>query len=50
MNSTSVQQDVLAFLGDPATYGGVPAVPIGQWRRQVAAIIRLGRRKVAKDE
>jgi UDP-3-O-[3-hydroxymyristoyl] glucosamine N-acyltransferase len=33
-----------------ATYGGVPAVPIGQWRRQVAAIIRLGRRKVAKDE
>ena len=33
-----------------ATYGGVPAVPIGQWRRQVAALMRLGRRKVAKDE
>jgi len=32
------------------TYGGVPAVPIRQWRRQVAAISRLGRRKVAKDE
>ncbi len=32
------------------TYGGVPAVPIGEWRRQVAAILRLGRRKVAKDE
>ncbi|MGH6944779.1 MAG: UDP-3-O-(3-hydroxymyristoyl)glucosamine N-acyltransferase [Geminicoccaceae bacterium] len=33
-----------------ATYGGVPAVPIRQWRRQVAAIKRLGRRKVTKDE
>jgi UDP-3-O-[3-hydroxymyristoyl] glucosamine N-acyltransferase len=33
-----------------ATYGGVPAVPIGQWRRQVAALMRLGRRKVARDE
>jgi UDP-3-O-[3-hydroxymyristoyl] glucosamine N-acyltransferase len=32
------------------TYGGVPAVPIGQWRRQVAAVHRLVRRKVAKDE
>jgi UDP-3-O-[3-hydroxymyristoyl] glucosamine N-acyltransferase len=32
------------------TYGGVPAVPIGEWRRQVASILRLGRRKVAKDE
>jgi UDP-3-O-[3-hydroxymyristoyl] glucosamine N-acyltransferase len=32
------------------TYGGVPAVPVGQWRRQVAAIMRLGRRKVAKDD
>jgi UDP-3-O-[3-hydroxymyristoyl] glucosamine N-acyltransferase len=32
------------------TYGGVPAVPVGQWRRQVAAVHRLGRRKVAKDE
>jgi len=32
------------------TYGGVPAVPIRQWRRQVAAISRLGRRKAAKDE
>lgn len=33
-----------------AAYGGVPAVPIRQWRRQIAAIGRLGRRKVAKDE
>ena len=33
-----------------ATYGGVPAVPIRQWRRQVAAINRLGRRKVTSDE
>jgi UDP-3-O-[3-hydroxymyristoyl] glucosamine N-acyltransferase len=33
-----------------AVYGGVPAVPIRQWRRQIAAIGRLGRRKVAKDE
>jgi len=35
--------------GDQA-YGGAPAIPIGQWRRQMAAIMRLGRRKVAKDE
>jgi UDP-3-O-[3-hydroxymyristoyl] glucosamine N-acyltransferase len=33
-----------------AAYGGVPAVPIREWRRQVAAIMRLGRRKVARDE
>ncbi len=32
------------------TYGGAPAIPIGQWRRQMAAISRLGRRKAAKDE
>ncbi len=32
------------------TYGGAPAIPIRQWRRQMAAISRLGRRKVAKDE
>jgi len=32
------------------TYGGVPAIPIRRWRRQVAAISRLGRRKAAKDE
>ncbi len=27
------------------TYGGAPAVPIRQWRRQVAAISRLGRKR-----
>lgn len=31
-------------------YGGTPAVPIRQWRRQVAAINRLGRRKDDSDE
>jgi UDP-3-O-[3-hydroxymyristoyl] glucosamine N-acyltransferase len=32
------------------TYGGFPAVPIGQWRRQETAVRRLAKRKVAKDE
>jgi UDP-3-O-[3-hydroxymyristoyl] glucosamine N-acyltransferase len=35
--------------GDQA-YGGAPAIPIREWRRQMAAIMRLGRRKVGKDE
>src|SRR5918996_1684687 len=30
------------------TYGGVPAVPIRQWRRQMAAISRLGRTRGSK--
>lgn len=32
------------------TYGGVPAVPIREWRRQTAAIRRLGRRRAVKHE
>ena len=43
---TAVTRD----LPGDAAYGGVPAVPIREWRRQVAAIMRLGRRKVARDE
>ena len=41
---------VIRDLPGGCTYGGTPAVPIGQWRRQMAAFIRLGRRKVTKDE
>jgi UDP-3-O-[3-hydroxymyristoyl] glucosamine N-acyltransferase len=41
---------VIRDLPGGQTYGGTPAVPIRQWRRQIAAIMRLGRRKVAKDE
>jgi UDP-3-O-[3-hydroxymyristoyl] glucosamine N-acyltransferase len=41
---------VIRDLPGGCTYGGTPAVPIGQWRRQMAALIRLGRRKVTKDE
>jgi UDP-3-O-[3-hydroxymyristoyl] glucosamine N-acyltransferase len=43
---TAVTRD----LAGGGTYGGVPAVPIGQWRRQVAAIRRLGRRKADRNE
>jgi UDP-3-O-[3-hydroxymyristoyl] glucosamine N-acyltransferase len=41
---------VIRDLPGGATYGGAPAIPVGEWRRQMAAIMRLGRRKVAKDE
>jgi UDP-3-O-[3-hydroxymyristoyl] glucosamine N-acyltransferase len=41
---------VIRDLPGDDTYGGAPAIPIRQWRRQMAAISRLGRRKVAKDE
>jgi UDP-3-O-[3-hydroxymyristoyl] glucosamine N-acyltransferase len=41
---------VIRDLPGGRTYGGTPAVPIGQWRRQMVALIRLGRRKVTKDE
>jgi UDP-3-O-[3-hydroxymyristoyl] glucosamine N-acyltransferase len=41
---------VIRDLPGGRTYGGTPAIPIGQWRRQMAAFIRLGRRKVTKDE
>ena len=41
---------VVRDLAADQTYGGTPAIPIGQWRRQMVAIMRLGRRKVAKDE
>ncbi len=37
-----------AVKGDLAaegTYAGAPAVPIGEWRRQIAATLRLGKRK-----
>jgi UDP-3-O-[3-hydroxymyristoyl] glucosamine N-acyltransferase len=41
---------VIRDLPGGETYGGAPAIPARQWRRQMAAIGRLGRRKVAKDE
>jgi UDP-3-O-[3-hydroxymyristoyl] glucosamine N-acyltransferase len=41
---------VIRDLPGGATYGGAPAIPVRQWRRQMAAISRLGGRKVAKDE
>ncbi len=36
---------VIRDLPGGATYGGIPAVPIREWRRQVAAISRLGQTK-----
>jgi UDP-3-O-[3-hydroxymyristoyl] glucosamine N-acyltransferase len=36
---------VIRDLPGDDTYGGVPAVPIRQWRRQMAAISRLGRKR-----
>jgi UDP-3-O-[3-hydroxymyristoyl] glucosamine N-acyltransferase len=41
---------VIRDLPGGATYGGIPAVPIREWRRQVAAIRRLGRRKAGRNE
>ena len=41
MNSTSVQQDVFAFLSDPATYGGVPVKRIDT---HAAAVFLAGSR------
>lgn len=43
---TAVTRDLAAH----GTYGGVPAVPIGEWRRQVAAVRRLGRQRTATNE
>jgi UDP-3-O-[3-hydroxymyristoyl] glucosamine N-acyltransferase len=36
---------VIRDLPGHETYGGTPAVPIRQWRRQMAAISRLGRKR-----
>jgi UDP-3-O-[3-hydroxymyristoyl] glucosamine N-acyltransferase len=36
---------VIRDLPGDQTYGGAPALPVGEWRRQVAAISRLGKRK-----
>jgi UDP-3-O-[3-hydroxymyristoyl] glucosamine N-acyltransferase len=36
---------VIRDLPGHETYGGAPAVPVRQWRRQMAAISRLGRRR-----
>jgi UDP-3-O-[3-hydroxymyristoyl] glucosamine N-acyltransferase len=39
---------VIRDLPGDDTYGGAPAVPIRQWRRQMAAISRLGRTRGSK--
>jgi UDP-3-O-[3-hydroxymyristoyl] glucosamine N-acyltransferase len=36
---------VIRDLPGGQTYGGAPAIPVGEWRRQMAAISRLGKRK-----
>jgi UDP-3-O-[3-hydroxymyristoyl] glucosamine N-acyltransferase len=36
---------VIRDLPGDQTYGGAPALPVGEWRRQMAAISRLGKRK-----
>jgi UDP-3-O-[3-hydroxymyristoyl] glucosamine N-acyltransferase len=36
---------VIRDLPGPDTYGGAPAIPIRQWRRQMAAISRLSRKR-----
>ena len=41
---------VLEDLPGDAAYGGAPCLPIGEWRRQVASIRALGRRKKKGEE
>lgn len=41
---------VIRDLPGGADYGGAPAIPARAWRRQMAAISRLGRRKVPENE
>jgi UDP-3-O-[3-hydroxymyristoyl] glucosamine N-acyltransferase len=41
---------VIRDLPGGATYGGAPAIPVRDWRRQMAAISRLGRRRTARNE
>jgi UDP-3-O-[3-hydroxymyristoyl] glucosamine N-acyltransferase len=36
---------VIRDLPGGQTYGGAPAIPVAEWRRQMAAISRLGKRK-----
>jgi UDP-3-O-[3-hydroxymyristoyl] glucosamine N-acyltransferase len=36
---------VIRDLPGGGTYGGAPAIPVGEWRRQMVAISRLGKRK-----
>ena len=36
---------VIEDLAGDAIYGGAPAVPVGEWRRQIASIKMLGKRK-----
>ncbi|HWL68859.1 MAG TPA: UDP-3-O-(3-hydroxymyristoyl)glucosamine N-acyltransferase [Geminicoccus sp.] len=40
---------VIEDLPGDAVYGGAPAVPVGEWRRQIATIRMLGRRKKKGD-
>jgi UDP-3-O-[3-hydroxymyristoyl] glucosamine N-acyltransferase len=35
---------VIGDLAGDAAYGGAPALPIKEWRRQMVAIRRLGRK------
>ena len=41
---------VIEDLPGDAAYGGAPCVPIGEWRRQIASIRALGRRKKKGEE
>jgi UDP-3-O-[3-hydroxymyristoyl] glucosamine N-acyltransferase len=41
---------VIRDLPGGCTYGGAPAIPVRQWRRQMAAISRLGRRGMGQNE
>jgi UDP-3-O-[3-hydroxymyristoyl] glucosamine N-acyltransferase len=40
---------VIEDLPDDVVFGGAPAVPVNEWRRQIASIRMLGKRKKKGD-